>query len=178
MADKRMIARSVIDNDRFMSMPLSAQALYFHMSLRADDDGFIGNLGALGRMLMAQESDLQALIDGGFVLAFQDGVAAIAHWKMHNCIKKDRYRATVYTKEMEAIEQDGNGVYCLRTQEAGQSQTGDSPETVRRQTGASPETVRRQTGARPETVRRQTGARPETVRRQTGAKPETRGRIE
>ena len=121
MADKRMIARSVIDNDRFMSMPLSAQALYFHMSLRADDDGFIGNLGALGRMLMAQESDLQALIDGGFVLAFQDGVAAIAHWKMHNSIKKDRYRATVYTKEMEAIEQDGNGIYCLRTQEAGQS---------------------------------------------------------
>ena len=110
MADKRMIARSVIDNDRFMSMPLSAQALYFHMSLRADDDGVSGNLGALGRMLMAQESDLQALIDGGFVLAFQDGVAAIAHWKMHNSIKKDRYRATVYTKEMEAIEQDGNGV--------------------------------------------------------------------
>ena len=173
MADKRMIARSVIDNDRFMSMPLSAQALYFHMSLRADDDGFIGNLGALGRMLMAQESDLQALIDGGFVLAFQDGVAAIAHWKMHNCIKKDRYRATVYTKEMEAIEQDGNGVYCLRTQEAGQSQTGDSPETERSQTGDSPETNRSQPGDSPETDRSQTGDSPETNRSQTGDSPET-----
>ncbi|MDD6204249.1 MAG: conserved phage C-terminal domain-containing protein [Firmicutes bacterium] len=192
MADKRMIARSVIDNDRFMSMPLSAQALYFHMSLRADDDGFIGNLGALGRMLMAQESDLQALIDGGFVLEFEDGVAAIAHWRMHNSIKKDRYKATVYTKEMEAIEQDGNGVYSIRQDkpaerpeepeeqnrpgdslEPTRNQNGDSPETNRSQTGDSPETAWCQPGDSPETNRSRTGDSPETNRRQPGDSPET-----
>lgn len=192
MADKRMIARAVIDNDRFMSMPLSAQALYFHMSLRADDDGFIGSLSALRRMLVASESDLQALIDGGFVLEFEDGVAAIAHWRMHNSIKKDRYKATVYTKEMEAIEQDGNGVYSIRQDKPAerpeepeeQNRPGDSLEPNRNQTGG-PEPTRSQPGG-PETNRSQTGDSleersqpgdsPETVWSQPGDSPETNRR--
>lgn len=43
MAERRMFAKTIIDSDSFLDMPLSAQALYFHLSMRADDDGFINN---------------------------------------------------------------------------------------------------------------------------------------
>ena len=43
MAERRMIAIKLIDSDTFLDMPSSAQALYFHLAMRADDDGFLGN---------------------------------------------------------------------------------------------------------------------------------------
>ena len=44
MAERRMFAKTIIDSDAFLDMPLSTQSLYFHLSMRADDDGFINNL--------------------------------------------------------------------------------------------------------------------------------------
>ena len=41
MAERRMFAKTIIDSDAFLDMPLSAQSLYFHLAMRADDDGFI-----------------------------------------------------------------------------------------------------------------------------------------
>ena len=39
MAERRMMSKKIIDSDAFTEMPLSSQALYFHLLLRADDDG-------------------------------------------------------------------------------------------------------------------------------------------
>ena len=43
MAEKRMFSIRIVDSDAFLDMPLSTQALYFHLGMRADDDGFINN---------------------------------------------------------------------------------------------------------------------------------------
>ena len=61
MAERRMFAKTIIDSDAFLDMPLSTQALYFHLSMRADDDGFINNPRKIQRMTGASDDDLRLL---------------------------------------------------------------------------------------------------------------------
>ena len=116
MAERRMFAKTIIDSDAFMEMPLSAQALYFHLSMRADDDGFINNPKKLQRMVGASEDDYKLLIVKRFILTFESGVIVIKHWKIHNYIQKDRYKPTIYAEEKSMIESKENGVYteCIQ----------------------------------------------------------------
>lgn len=116
MAERRMFAKTIIDSDAFMEMPLSAQALYFHMSMRADDDGFINNPKKLQRMVGASEDDFKLLIAKRFILTFESGVIVIKHWKVHNYIQKDRYKPTIHAEEKALIETKENGVYteCIQ----------------------------------------------------------------
>jgi hypothetical protein len=111
-----MFAKTIIDSDAFMEMPLSAQALYFHLSMRADDDGFINNPKKLQRMICATDDDFKLLIAKRFVLTFESGVIVIKHWKLHNYIQKDRYKPTIYAAEKAMIEIKENGVYteCIQ----------------------------------------------------------------
>ena len=103
MANKRMINASVVSNDLFVDMPLSAQCLYFHLNVNADDDGFVDSPKRIQRSIGACDDDLKLLIAKGFIIAFQSGVIVITHWKMHNTIKKDRYARTIYTKELKQL---------------------------------------------------------------------------
>lgn len=116
MAERRMFAKTIIDSDAFLDMPLSAQALYFHLSMRADDDGFVNNPKKLQRMVGAGDDDFKLLIVKRFILAFDSGVIVIKHWKMHNYIQKDRYKPTVYQEEKSQIAMKENGVYtdCIQ----------------------------------------------------------------
>ena len=111
MAERRMFAKTVIDSDAFVDMPLSTQALYFHLSMRADDDGFINNPKKIQRMIGASEDDLKVLIMKRFILPFDSGVVVIKHWKIHNYLRNDRYKPTVYTEEKAMITVKENGVY-------------------------------------------------------------------
>lgn len=111
MAERRMFAKTIIDSDAFMDMPLSTQALYFHLSMRADDDGFINNPKKIQRMIGASDDDLKVLIAKRFIIPFDSGIVVIKHWKIHNYIQKDRYKPTVYTEEKKRIETKGNGAY-------------------------------------------------------------------
>ena len=86
MAERRMFAKSIIDSDAFLDMPLSAQALYFHLSMRADDEGFLGNAKRVRTMVGASEDDFKLLIVKRFVIVFEDGITAIRHWRVHNII--------------------------------------------------------------------------------------------
>ncbi len=122
MAERRMFAMTIIDSDAFLDMELSAQALYFHLCMRSDDDGFLNNPKKLQRVIGASESDLEQLIDKRFLIAFPSGVVVIKHWLMHNRIKKDRYKPTVYTSEKLQLSIKENGSYT----EVGQS--GDTLE--------------------------------------------------
>lgn len=111
MADRRMFTKKIIDSDPFLDMPLSTQTLYFHLSMRADDDGFINNPRKIQRMIGASDDDLKLLIGKRFVIAFENGVIVIKHWRMHNAIRKDRYTPTQYQSEMSQLEVKENGSY-------------------------------------------------------------------
>ena len=113
MAERRMFAKTIIDSDAFIDMPLSTQALYFHLSMRADDDGFINNSKRIQRMIGASDDDLKLLFVKNFVIPFESGVVVIKHWKLHNYIQNDRYKETVYLEEKKLLETKKNKVYTL-----------------------------------------------------------------
>ena len=111
MAERRMFAMTIIDSDAFLDMPLSAQSLYFHLCMRADDDGFLNNPKKIQRVIGASEKDLEQLVEKRFLISFTTGVVVIKHWRMHNYIKKDRYKPTVYTEEMQHLTIKENNAY-------------------------------------------------------------------
>lgn len=111
MANKRMFAKTIIDSDAFLDMPLSTQALYFHLSMRADDDGFINNPKKISRMIGCGEDDLKLLIAKKFLLNFESGVVVIKHWLIHNTLRKDRHTPTNYQDELKQLTQKENGSY-------------------------------------------------------------------
>lgn len=113
MAKKRMFTLTVVDSDAFLEMPLSAQALYFHLNMRADDDGFIGNPKRVQSYVGASSDDLKLLIAKRFVIAFDDGVIVIKHWRMHNTIQKDRYTPTSYQDELSELVLKANKSYKI-----------------------------------------------------------------
>ena len=113
MANKRMFNNSVLDSDAFLDLPLSAQALYFHLNLRADDDGFISKPKRIQAYIGASEDDLKLLILKRFVIAFEDGVIVIKHWRMHNTIQKDRYHPTLFQEEFKMLGIKENKAYTL-----------------------------------------------------------------
>ncbi len=116
MAERRMFSKTIIDSDSFIDMPLSTQALYFHLSMRADDDGFVNNPKKIMKMINASEDDYKMLCTENFVIPFESGVVVIKHWKIHNYIQKDRYRPTVYIDEKKALIEEKNGLYtkCIQ----------------------------------------------------------------
>ena len=113
MAEKRMFAKTIIDSDEFLDMPLSAQALYFHLSMRADDDGFINNPNKIQRIIGCSIDDFKLLLIKNFLIQFENGVVVIKHWRIHNYIQKDRYHETLYKNEKSMLFIDNNKAYSL-----------------------------------------------------------------
>lgn len=117
MAERRMFAKTVIDSDAFLEMPLSTQALYFHLSMRADDDGFVNNPKRIQRLMNCTDDDLKLLIAKRFIIPFESGIVVIKHWKIHNYIQKDRYKETVYRDEKSLLQVKTNNVYSLKSEQ-------------------------------------------------------------
>ena len=113
MAERRMFAKTIIDSDIFLDMPLSTQALYFHLSMRADDDGFINNSKKIQRMIGCGDDDLKLLIAKKFLIPFESGVVVIKHWRIHNYIQNDRYTETNYKFEKSMLNIDENKSYTF-----------------------------------------------------------------
>ena len=114
MADRRMFSKTIIDSDAFLDMPLSTQSLYFHMSMRADDDGFVNNPKKIQRMVGASDDDMKLLIAKSFIIPFESGIVVIKHWRIHNYIQSDRYKPTVYVAEKSLLSTNNN-TYALDT---------------------------------------------------------------
>lgn len=116
MAERRMFSKTIIDSDAFLDMPLSTQALYFHLSMRADDEGFVGNPRKILRMIGASEDDIKILIMKRFILTFDSGIVVIKHWKIHNYIQNDRFKETTYLEEKATLTLDGKRAYteCIQ----------------------------------------------------------------
>lgn len=113
MAKRRMFSQQITESDSFLDMPLSAQALYFHLGMNADDDGFVNNPRRVQRVIGANDDDLKLLIAKKFVIAFDSGVVVIKHWKINNSIRSDRYTPTVYCEEMAMLYEKPNRAYTL-----------------------------------------------------------------
>ena len=113
MAERRMFSKTIIDSDAFLDMPLSTQVLYFHLSMRADDDGFINNPKKIQRMVGCNQDDITLLIAKRFVIPFESGVCVIKHWRIHNYIRTDRYKETPYQEEKSQLILKDNNSYTL-----------------------------------------------------------------
>ena len=113
MAERRMFAKSIIDSDRFIDMPMSARLLYYDLSMRADDDGFVNSPKKIMKMIGASTDDMNILIMRKFVLAFENGVIVIKHWRVNNYLRSDRYRETNYIDEKQQLTCDEKGIYHL-----------------------------------------------------------------
>lgn len=111
MAERRMFCKTIIDSDVFLDMPLSSQALYLHLSMRADDDGFVNNPRKIQRMIGASDDDLKILLAKRYILGFESGVIVIKHWRINNYIRNDRYKPTVYIEEKGMLTVKENGSY-------------------------------------------------------------------
>ena len=113
MAEKRMFSKTIIDSDAFLDMPLSSQALYFHLSMRADDDGFVNNPKKIQRIIGCGDDDLKLLMVKKFLIPFESGIVVIKHWRIHNYIAKDRYKETNYIEEKSLLGIEKNKSYSL-----------------------------------------------------------------
>lgn len=113
MAERRMFSKKVIDSDKFLDMPLSAQNVYFHLNMRADDDGFLNNAQKTIRMIGAAREDYEVLLSCGFIIDFGNGVCVITHWNMNNYIRCDRYKETVHQDEKNRLALTKSKIYEL-----------------------------------------------------------------
>ena len=113
MGDRRMLTRKVTDDDHFMSLSASAQALYLHLSMSADDDGFCNQVSLCMFKAHASVSDLEALLSLRYIYQFESGVIVIKHWRMANALRKDRYTPTVWQKEFAMLNVKENGAYTM-----------------------------------------------------------------
>ncbi len=111
MAEKRMFTKRITNSDDFLSMPNSTQNLYFHLNMEADDEGFVNSPKRIMRTILASEDDLKLLLLKRFVIGFESGVIVIKHWKMHNTLRKDRFKPTDYHEEKALLVEKENGVY-------------------------------------------------------------------
>ena len=113
LAERRMFAKKITESDAFLDMPSSTQMLYFHLSMNADDDGFVNNPKKIQRMCGASDDDFKLLVAKSFVILFESGIIVIKHWKMHNYIQSDRYRPTDYVDEKSMLGVKRNKAYTL-----------------------------------------------------------------
>lgn len=123
MAEKRMFSRELVESDQFLELPLSAQGLYMHICMEADDDGFVNNANRIRKVVEASQEDYRTLFDRGYLLQMANGLVVVAHWKICNSIRKDRYKPTVHQSEYKKLKVCDN-VYTLS------SESGKSVESV------------------------------------------------
>ena len=126
MALRRMFTKAVIRSSHFMRMPLDAQFLYLQMLLDADDDGFIANPELEVTIAKCAQEDLQTLIDKHYLMVFPSGIALIRHWFLHNYIRKERYRDSVYPEKRQ-VTLTKERVYIWLEEESDAGTPGDTP---------------------------------------------------
>lgn len=111
MAERRMMTKKVTDDDNFMQLSASAQALYLHLTMSADDDGFCNQVSICMFKAHASIQDLQSLLERRYIYQFENGVIVIKHWRMANALRKDRYTPTAFQEELAQLKIKDNGSY-------------------------------------------------------------------
>lgn len=179
MAQRRTLSMKVIDSDEFLDLPMGAQALYFHLAMRADDDGFLGSAHRVTRLMGGSPTDLSALIQARFLLLFPSGVTVIRHWGVHFSVKKDRYHPTVFADEMACLMKRPDGTYAivdgLPNETSAVSATPPSQEPF----DTSLDTARESSGANSDAIWNSSDPASDTTQEPSGSilgtKPQTNG---
>lgn len=112
MANRRMFSIDVVGTDKFLDLPISAQCLYFHLGMRADDDGFISSPKQIVKMLACTQGDMKVLAESGYIIPFENGLIVIKHWRQNNYLRRDRYTKSSHVEELGALTLK-NGVYDI-----------------------------------------------------------------
>ncbi len=105
-----MFSPDIVESEEFLDMPHSSQSLYFHLAMRADDDGFV-QPKTIMRLIGANADDLKVLLGKRFLLPFESGVVVVKHWLIHNMIRADRYKQTRFLKEKNTLFLKENKAY-------------------------------------------------------------------
>jgi len=129
MAERRMFAKTIIDSDAFIDMPMSARLLYYDLGMRADDDGFVNSPRKIMKFVGASEDDMRILSGKKFVIPFDSGIVVIKHWKIHNYIRKDTYTETKYKGEKAQLYTDENNAYSTTKPLLNSAE--ETPSTIR-----------------------------------------------
>lgn len=130
IAAKRMFASSVVESDQFLDMPGTAQLLYFHLGMRADNDGVVDSAKQIMRIIGAADGDMRVLVEAGYVIVMPDSrIIVITDWRINNNSMRFDRAHYAHGRYYELIKNLGetNGKYYL-------------PEDSRRPTGGLPET--------------------------------------
>lgn len=127
MAERRMFSKSVIESDKFLDLSHSAQALYLHLNMAADDDGFVQAPHRIARMACCDENILSELSSSGFIICFDSGIIVLTDWKLNNYIQPDRYHVTSRTQERALLRIDSAKRYYLADNF---SEETDAPDTA------------------------------------------------
>lgn len=129
MAKRRMFSQAVTDTDKFKSLPLRSQALYFHLAMTGDDDGFVASPLTTMRGIGCKARDLEILCEAGYIIKFESGVVVIADWFINNTLKNDRYQETIYQAEKAQLNREGTKRYQLGARERSDCiRSGSNPE--------------------------------------------------
>ena len=115
MANRRMFNKQITNSDDFLEMPVSSQCLYFHLSMNADDDGFVNNWKSIMKLSGSKEDDMKVLVAKQYIIPFDTGVIIIRHWRLNNYLRSDRYTATNHQIEFSKLTLDDNMVYQMAT---------------------------------------------------------------
>lgn len=130
MAVKRMFSIDVVCSDNFIDMPFSSQALYFQLSMQADNEGFVSSPKSVARMMGAEKEDIENLKNNNLIIPFDSGIIVIAHWLINNNLRTNRAKATSFVKEKEALSIENN-IYILKQNMANDRQvTGNCPPSI------------------------------------------------
>lgn len=108
MATKRMFSPDVVESDLFLDMSHSAQLLYFHLSMNADNEGFVNNPKTIIRIIGVDKEYLNELINSNFVIPFDSGVMVITHWKQNNNLDERRMKKTIFVNEKKSLIVENN----------------------------------------------------------------------
>ena len=111
MAERRMFSKKITDADAFTELPPTTQALYLHLCMGADDDGFSNQIRKAMFNAHADRNDFELLVNKRFIIPFESGVIVIKHWRLHNLIKNDRYHETDYIEEKSRLVLKEHGIY-------------------------------------------------------------------
>jgi len=96
MAQRRMFSNRIANSARFLQMPSESQLLYFHLVLRADDDGIVESY-PLMKMLSIAPDSFKVLLAKKFIRQLnEDQVVVVMDWTEHNLIRADRKVNSIY----------------------------------------------------------------------------------
>lgn len=92
----------VITAKEFVKLPLSAQALYFHLLHNADDECFTSEQVKIAKKIGATTEDLVLLASERFVVLHNEGCIVIKNSTMRDYLQKEAFPA----KSTDSIKED------------------------------------------------------------------------